>query len=173
MLDRENVHFLLLIMFYSYYHKDFLALLTVTLQRKCDVDGYIWSGSNGREMRQAQHVKPVDLLCKRMRGVIEANPECRYASTVNGTSFLLNSWGSDIIKHNDKTPYVPRRLKQPIANSTNDRGLNINATVSKTKSKRNKRDCVSMFDYLAYDQLALKQVTVFLESLIFPPESMR
>jgi len=162
-------------MFYSYYQKDFLALLTVTLQRKCDVDGFIWSGSHGREIVQGQHVKPVDCLPGYLRDVIEANPEVSYASTVNGNSFPLKSWGSAIIKHNAETPYVVRCPKVPIANSTNDRGLDINDTVSKTKSRRNKRgrDCVSMYTYLAYDQLALKRMEVYLESLILPPESMR
>jgi len=165
-----NLNFLLFIMFYSYYHKDFLALLTVTLQRKCDVDGFIWSGSHGKEIAQAQHVKPVDCLPLHLRKVIEANPDFSYASTVNGNSFLLKSWGSDIIKHNAETPYVPRCSEKPIANSTNDRGFDINATVSKTKPRRN---CVSMYDYLAFDQLALNQMAVHLERLILPPESMR
>jgi len=168
------VHFLLFIMFYSYYHKDFLALLTVTLQRKCDVDGFIWSGSHGREIVQGQHVKPVDCLPGNLREVIEANPEVSYASTVNGNSFPLKSWGSAIIKHNAETPYVVHRCsKEPISNSTNDRGLDINDTVSKKKSRRNKRDCVSMYDYLAFGQLALQRMAVHLESLILPPESMR
>jgi tripartite-type tricarboxylate transporter receptor subunit TctC len=80
-----NLNFLLFIMFYSYYHKDFLALLTVTLQRKCDVDGFIWSGSHGKEIAQAQHVKPVDCLPLHLRKVIEANPDFSYASTGVGS----------------------------------------------------------------------------------------
>lgn len=119
------------------------------LSSKCDADGWVSSGSDGRSLQVKQHMKVIDLVPKNILDVINSNPHLLYDQQRK-----LKDWGRDVIVKSNDSIKSPSKSDEETSTSSKD--------LSDAKRERFGK---AMYNYLVTNMLSFHSVAGHIDAL--------